>query len=254
MPPLVSKWFHCNRLTLNLKKCNFVIFCTINKPYPKDLAKLSINGTEITQVKSTKFLGVIIDERLNWDDHIDSVCKRSTEILGILRKILPSIHPSVYLTLYYSFIYPYLNYCNIVWAATCPTRLNKLKIIQKRFMRIITHSDNYAPSAPLFRKFSILPIDSLNIYQICIFAHKFTYHIHDLPHSFENFFRFTSNVHSHNTRYSVNTLYLPPSRISGHQQNISFRAPKLWSDLNLSLRSISSLPLFKKHLKDHLLP
>ena len=53
-----------NKLTLNVKKCNFVIFCNINKSYPKEQAKVFINGSEIMQVKASKFLGILVDERL----------------------------------------------------------------------------------------------------------------------------------------------------------------------------------------------
>ena len=121
----ISKWFQLNKLTLNVKKCNFIIFCNINKSYPKDQAKLYINGIEMTQVKTTKFLGILVDERLDWTNHIDLVCKRLTKMMGILRKVCPFIHPSAHLTLYYSFLFPYLNYCNMVWAATSPTHLKK---------------------------------------------------------------------------------------------------------------------------------
>ena len=60
----IAKWFQMNKLTLNVKKCNFVIFCNINKSYPKEQAKVFINGSEIMQVKASKFLGILVDERL----------------------------------------------------------------------------------------------------------------------------------------------------------------------------------------------
>ena len=60
------------------------------------------------------------------------------KMLGILRKICPFILPSSHLTLYYSLIFPHINYCNIVWAATYSSYLSKLLVtgIQKRFLRM----------------------------------------------------------------------------------------------------------------------
>ena len=162
-----------NKLTLNVKKFNFVIFRNINKPYPKEQEKVPINGSEMMQVKATKFWGILVDERLSWSNHIDLVCKRSTRRVGILRKMCPLIHPSAHLTLNYSFFFlPYLNFCNLVWAASYANQLKKLCIIQKRFLRFISHSNRYAPSAPLFIKKNILPIHKLNIYQICLFIQQ----------------------------------------------------------------------------------
>ena len=229
-----------------------MIFCHPNKYYPKDSAKIIINKTELLQVTSTKFLGVVIDEGLTWFNHIDLVCKRSMKMLGLLRKICPLVHSSAHLTLYYSFLYPYMNYCNLVWAATFPTYLNKPLIIQKKFLRMISHSHRYAPSEPLFRKYCILPIDKVNIYQTHLFIHKFINKKEDLPDTFQNFFIFTTDVHSHETRYSIFGLFLPSIRTKSHQFNIRFRGPRLWSDLSLPLRSISTLPVFKKTLKEHL--
>ena len=189
----------------------------------------------------------------DWSNHIDLVCKRSTKMMGILRKVCPLIHPSAHLTLYYSFLFPYLNYCNLVWAASYPNHLKKWCIIQKRFLRFISHSNRYAPSAPLFINYSILPIHKLNIYQICLFIHKFIYRNQDLPESFQSLFTHSFNVHSHRTRHSNNNnLSLPFSRTSHHRFSMSYRGPALWNVLPPLLRSISSHSLFKKQLKKHL--
>ena len=51
--------------------------------------------------------------------------------------------PPSLLTLYYSLIFPHINYCNIVLAATYLIYLTKLLIIQKRFLRMISHSNGY---------------------------------------------------------------------------------------------------------------
>ncbi len=214
----VSKWFQINKLTLNVKKCNFMIFCNKNKSYPKEEAKLLINGTEISQVPHTKILGVIIDDGQNWNYHINQVCKRSVKMLGLLRKVCPLIHSSAHLTLYYSFPFSYIN---IVWAATYPTYLNKLLIIRNRFLRMIFQSTRHEPSAPLFRKYSIWPIHKLNIFRSGLYMHKFIKNKQDLPETFHNFFILSSYNHSYQTRHR-NDLHLPLCRTSSHQFNISF--------------------------------
>ncbi len=249
----IVEWFQWNKLTLNIKKCNFMIFCNTNKHYPIELSKIFINDTQIELVQHTRFLGVIIDSGLKWSNHINFVSKRSAKMLGILRRVCPLVHSSAFLTLYYSFLFPFINYCNIVWAATYPTYLKKLIVIQKKYLRFISHSNRYAPSAPLYNKFKVLPIDKVNIYQTCLLMHTFIYRKQDLPDSFQSLFTPISHVHSFQTRHSNNNLLLPYTQTTRHQFNISFRGPKLWSDLSPSLRSMSSYSAFKKHLKRLLL-
>ena len=229
-----------------------MIFSNINKVFPQEKTRILINGSEIYQVPHTKFLGVIIDDRLNWKQHIDTVCMKSMKMLGILRKICPFVLPSSHLTLYYSLIFPHINYCNIVWASTFPSYLTKLLIIQKRFLRMISFSNRYEPSAPLFVKYSLLPIDKVNILQTCLFMYTFKNCIHDIPSSFHSFFHFVSEIHSYPTRQKDD---FDPTfcHTSKHQSFITFRGPQLWNSLDTSLKSSLSLPIFKKHLKKYLL-
>ena len=249
----ISEWFQLNKLTLNIKKCNFMIFCNTNKFYPKDQARIFINNAEIDFAQHTKFLGVIIDSGLTWNNHIDLVAKRSSRMLGILRKVCPLIHSKAQLTLYYSFLFPFMNYCNIVWGASHPTSLKKLTIIQKKYLRFISYSSRYAPSDPLFKKYKILPIEKVNKYQTCLLIHKFIYRNQDLPLTLQNLFVHTSNIHSYPTRHSNISLRAPRTRTSKYQFNIIYKGPKLWNDLSLPLRSTASFSAFKYQLKNHLL-
>lgn len=88
---------------------------------------------------------------------------------GIIRMISSLVNRSCLLTLYYSLIYPYLSYCNIIWASIFPTSLHKLFLLQKKFIRLATTSTQSEPSAPLFMQLKILSIFDINVYQTCIF-------------------------------------------------------------------------------------
>ena len=82
----VQNWLVSNRLTLNVKKCNFIVF----KSYKKHLkATLNINlNNQVTQrVDKTKFLGLIIDQHLTWKYHIDYIAKKISKTIGIFCRI-----------------------------------------------------------------------------------------------------------------------------------------------------------------------
>lgn len=142
-----SRWFQMNKLSLNVNKSNFILFRNKNKTFPKQDSKLLINNTEIKQVSCTKFLGILVDERLSWGNHIEYVCKKIMKSwYGIIRRVSSLVNQSCLMTLYHSLIYPYLTYCVIVWGASYSSYLNQKLLIQKRFLRMISDSTNKAPS------------------------------------------------------------------------------------------------------------
>ncbi len=94
------------------------------------------------RVASFKFLGIIVDEKLCWSDHID-YCRgklaSATYAMNKGRKTLPQ---SCLKLLYYSLFYPHLSYGILLWGEAAKTSINKvinkLLILQKRTVRIIT--------------------------------------------------------------------------------------------------------------------
>jgi hypothetical protein len=74
---------------------------------------LTINNDDIKQVKSTTFLGVVIDECLSWNDHIDSVAKKIVKSAGIIAKIRHFTNLNTLKLISYALVYPYLIYSNL---------------------------------------------------------------------------------------------------------------------------------------------
>ena len=69
-----------------------------------------INGTPIKQEPYTKFLGVWLDEKLDWAKHIREISGKIAKGVGILTKARAYLDSTIMKTLYYSFVYPYLHY------------------------------------------------------------------------------------------------------------------------------------------------
>ena len=82
----VAEWLNVNKLSLNITKTKFILFRSSNKK-PKYDVKITINGKNIEKVKSTNFLGIIIDECLTWNNHIAKVAKKIIRASGIITKI-----------------------------------------------------------------------------------------------------------------------------------------------------------------------
>ena len=84
-----------------------------------------------------KFLGVIIDNRLNWKSHIKHIHTKLSRSIAVLSKVRQVLDYNSLRMLYCSLVLPYLNYCTEVWGNTYKSSLNALIILQKRAIRII---------------------------------------------------------------------------------------------------------------------
>ena len=116
----------------------YMVFTPRNKQVEN--LNIKIQNTNIERVSVTKFLGVMIDAQLSWKCHIEYTCKKISKCLGVILKARKKLNKSVLLNLYYSFAYPYFIYCNHVWGNTYPTNLNKMIVLQKKLIRIVTCS------------------------------------------------------------------------------------------------------------------
>ena len=132
----IDSWMNTNKLSVNIKKTNYVIFKPRQKCFHHSRTLL-YNNIPLEQKKSLKFLGVFIDENRSLKTHIDYICNKVSKSIGIIYKSRFFLSSKTKLSLYYSLIYPYLHYCNIIWSSTYPSNLNRIFLLQKRIVRII---------------------------------------------------------------------------------------------------------------------
>ena len=154
----LSCWFQANKLSINVKKSNYIIFKTSQNRQKPDL-HFSINDTKIDRVTETLFLGVIIDECSTWKPHIQSLTRKISKSLGIIYKSSFCLNKNSLYTLYYSLVYPYLYYCACVWGLTYHSNLEHLVTLQKRAVRTISRSAHDAHTDPIFKSLKLLKFE-----------------------------------------------------------------------------------------------
>ena len=110
--------------------------------------KITIDNVESDNVSKTKFLDVIINENLTWEDRIALVKTKVSKNIGVIRKIRNNLPRNTLLLLYYTLIHPYLNYCNITWACHDNVHTQSLYRLQKETIRLVTLAPLKSHSAP----------------------------------------------------------------------------------------------------------
>ena len=110
-------------------------------------------------VNEASFLGVILDEHLTWKSHIAQTSRKMSKSVGIIKKASFYLHTRALVMLYYSLVYPYMQYCILVWGSTYPSNLNRIVLLQKRLIRIVYKASYDAHTQPFFKEHGILPFD-----------------------------------------------------------------------------------------------
>ena len=188
-------WLRVNKLSLNIYKTHYMLFSNKNIAQPN--ITIEIDNQPITCVTKTKCLGVIIDNKLSWKEHISHVCGNAAKGVGIISKVRKYVNKSTLLELYYSFIYPYLTYCNHVWGLSCNSYMNALVKLQKRAVRIISGVHPRTPTDPLFTNLKLLKCDEINKFLIGRFMYRI--YIDDIT-LFNSMFIKNVQVHNYDTR------------------------------------------------------
>ena len=202
-------------------------------------------------MKCTTFLGITIDERLDWKVHIDNSNKIARNV-GVLNKLKHFLPVYIMKTLYSSLIASHLQYCTLVWANSHVTNIRKLQLLQKKPIRIITSSHYIAHTDPLFSTTKLFKLDDLYKYQLGIFMHKVTRC--QLPQNMSSMLLRTDSIglHSHQLR-NQNAYYCQQIRTNTRKSTINFYGPKFWNTLPANLRQLVSIHQFKKKFKSLLL-
>ena len=104
----ISVWLNANKLSLNVKKSKYMIFHTPMKKveYPN----LKINNVAIERVETFNFLGLTLNQHMNWKSHLDILSNKIARAIGILNRLKHFIPVHLKLTIYFSLIYCHFNY------------------------------------------------------------------------------------------------------------------------------------------------
>ena len=122
---------------MNIKKTNFKMFSLKRKIIRPNNLQLLIDNVPIEQVDKTKFLGPVINFKLNLNDHITTLCTKISKNTGIIFTVRHNLNKNTVLLLYRSLIQPYLDYCNIIWATVHSNNLERLFRKHKNFFALL---------------------------------------------------------------------------------------------------------------------
>lgn len=238
-----STWFLANKLKLNTEKTQVGLFGTPHqlKHFRDQVTpEICINGVKIPCSKTINYLGVILDERLTFDDHIKSLARKLSRTLGILSNIKHLLPFKIRKTVYVSLVLSQMNYCSTIWCHTSGMNIQQLEKVLNRTCRCILgvkrktcHKDE------LYEVLQLLPLKDRLLYNKAVDCYKVVTGAYDTPLSLVR----ADTVHPHNLRQK--TLVISSSNTTIGKRKLDFMIPKTWNSFSKELKEAKNVSTFK---------
>ena len=230
----LNDWFRANQLSANASKTKFMLL-TRQQTLEHEPLHLMFNNEQLERVSHTKFLGLYIDEYLQWNHHISHCAKKISSGLYAINSAKHTLSNENLKILYYSLIHPYLLYGITLWGNTYKKYLHKLEILQKKAIRTITCSTYNEHTSPLFKTLNILKFNDLH--DLHINGIMYTFVNQKLPSPLLDMFEYQADDYSYNTRHIKDPKIL------------LYKGPHNWFYLDADVKATTSKKAFMKKLQ-----
>ncbi len=253
----INDYMIANKLHINIGKSCYVHFkpdlsrgtltCARVRPYDENQT-VRLEGKKLQEVHSTKFLGVVMDNKLNWEAHLNHLSSKLNSSIICIKRIRKCVPKTEYLKLYNALFMSHLSYCISCWGGIPDYKLNRIFAIQKRCIRLLfgkiasydhmefyetcarvrTYDDHKAPknfrlehTKPLFNEYGVMNLE--NLYKYHTFMETFKVLKYMTPSPIKELFRFCPM----NDKLR---LMVPLVRLDVCQHNFAFKSSKIWNE------------------------
>ena len=249
----LENWFAANRLTINASKTKFILY------HPKNAhihpINLYFDNTELEQIGSKfkttsfKFLGHLVNDTLNWSEHISKIenkCKSAIFALARTKNFLPI---SARRNIYNSLVKSHIDFGSVIYGCAKPSLIKKLTSVQKKAIRHVSAAKYSSHTDPLFIQNNQLKVNDIIRYNNLLFMHSLRYD--NLPVSFNNILQLKTENNTDKIRSDMGSFFIPPN--FSHIASPLHNAARDWNMLPLFYKSISKPSVFKKEIKSYLI-
>ena len=243
----LQNWLQANLLSVHyVKKTQYILFMPRGKEKdkPPDF-EIKMGEHIIEETTTYKYLGVIIDDKLNWKPQIDRMCAKMSSVCGIISKVRHILDRNSMLMIYNGLVENRLRYGILSWSTASNEQLNRLKVLQNRALRYIDFSPIGTTILPIYAQFNVLPLSNL------IDLHRATYMFslsnNNLPLVFRSYCE--KPTHGYATRFSETNFAIPKHKTRLSETSIKYLGPSIWSKIPIHLKKLQFRKTFSNHLK-----
>ena len=254
------KWSAANKLTINVTKTCYTIFHNIKSLIPKSLNSIKIKPKDkqvtIKREKQSKYLGLYLDELLNWDYQIanteEGMLPKLTKLNNSFKMIKHYAPVKNRMLLFTAYFQSKLNYGLELIGSADHSLIKKLQVKQNRALKILFNKDYYTPTKQLHYELKTLMVTDEYKLSMAKFVYKQQHGL--LPVVYDKHYTKVQETHGHTTRQKDLLKIGNHSHKSQHSEKMSaVTGAKIWNDLPEEVRQAKSLYIFKNACKAHFL-
>ena len=235
---IISNWSEKNHMILHPDKTKAMLLTCRQKHQLNPLEiNISMNNNQIEVVDHHKVLGVIIDNDMRWERHINQICTRVSRNMYLLFKLKPYIDLQHMKNFYHAHCLSHFNYCSTVWSKASNVLLKKANRLHRRAANLLLPSETLSTDEK-FVELGILPLNKQFMYNILVMMFNTRYD------KGPTYLTKLLNISERGHRYLI-----PVTRIDLYKSSFSFQGPSLWNSLPLEIRQCRTLASFKAQLK-----
>ena len=233
----LMQWFDINYMKLNEKKCQLLV----TDPNPQTV---KLGNYEVNSSSSVKLLGVTIDNKLSFNEHVTKLCKKANTKLNALARISHIISTTKLRLLMKAFVESHFSYCPLIWMFHSRTLNGKINRIHERALRIV-YKDHRLTFQELLDLDGTVTIHHRNLQKLAIEMYKVKHNL--APEILSNIY--VRKQIPYNLRNAPIWATSNIKSVSYGSETLSFRGPKTWNMLPDDIQNASCLNEFKRKIK-----
>ena len=235
---ILLDWFTLNEMKSNNDKCHLIIINSENNT-------IKIGNEEITGSKAVKLLGITIDNKLNFNEHVTKICKKANQKLHALKRIAKYLDSRKLRIIMKTFIESQFNYCPLTWMFHSRQLNNKINKLHERALRVVYKNPNlsFQELLDLDKSFCI---HHRNLQKLATEMYKVKNNI--CPTLIQELYPVNENGYNlRNNRYWQN---FNVRTVGFGTETLLFRGQKTWELLPETIRNSKTLIEFKNRVKN----
>lgn len=242
---IIKQWLRLNKLKLNVGKTKVMIIRHPSMAAP--INKISVDGEELEIVNQIKYLGIMIDDKLDFKENVDYVCKKVAKKVGVLSRLTNNITMGARITIYKTIIAPHFDYCSTLLFLSDHAAFDRLQKLQNRAMRAVLKCMKLTPISFMLEALDWLSVKQRVYATTLTFIYKLQRGL--LPRYLSEMVTFNGEKHNYRTR-SRDDFHVTVTRTSKEWNSLFHRGLVLFNSLPRDLKSEENEKSFKKRLRE----
>ena len=232
------KWFELNYFKMNADKCKLLI-----TNHETDVC-IPVDGHDIAAQKTVKLLGITIDNKLEFKEHLSNICKKVSLKIHALARISQFMSTDKLRKLMKAFIESQFGYCPLIWMFHSRTLNNHINRLHKRALRLV-YKDTNSTFHDLLAKDKSFSIHHRNLQKLATEMFKIKNELS--PRFMSTIFPTSKNPYNMRSDQTFQTRNI--KTVYKGTETLSFRGPKVWSMLPDNIKNSKTLKEFKIKIK-----